>query len=145
MKNMNSNNEASQNSGSIARSQDAIVAELERIRDEDVFGFKSSVLINYLEYERVKPYLRTVPTKDKWYQYPLDREFTLGLMRDYMPFAWKKANDGRGLSAGRSLAYFSAYIWILGDESIFGDLETYSDYGKAHLQRICNHYGFKAL
>lgn len=129
----------------IARSQDAIVAEIERIKDEDFFGFKTSDLIGYLDYEHAKPYLNPGVTKDEWHPNPQDREFTLGVMRDYMPFAWDKANNKRGLSAGRSMAHFTVWIWILGDESIFGDLETYSNYGKAHLQKICDHYGWDSL
>ena len=71
---------------------------------------------------------------------PRDRASVVAGMLEYMPFAWKKANDGRGLSAARSMSHFAAWTWLAGDD--LGDLTEYEFYGKDNLVRICEHYGW---
>lgn len=58
----------------------------------------------------------------------------------YMPFAWDKANNGRGFSASRSMSHYQAWIWLAGDD--IGDLSEYDSYGKDNLVKICKHYGW---
>lgn len=62
-------------------------------------------------------------------------------MIEYMPFAWEKANNCRGLSAGRSLAHYTAWLWLDGDNEIWPTLEDYEYYGKDKLVEICNYLG----
>ena len=126
------------------RSQDEIVAEIERIKEDDFFGFKIGDLIGFLDYEHAKQYLKPEITADKWEPLPSDRESILKIMKDYMAFAWEKANDERSISASRSLAHYTAWIWMIGDESRFGDLEEYEHYGKDNLRLICDAYGWDA-
>ena len=61
-------------------------------------------------------------------------------MKEYMEFAWEKANEFRGLSAMRSMHHYTAWTWLLGDD--FGNLLQYDYYGKDNLIRICEHYGW---
>ena len=54
----------------------------------------------------------------------------------YMEFALDKAHGQRGLSAGRSLAHYAAWLWLcLEDEDYaeFEDWENYTNYGLAEL------------
>jgi hypothetical protein len=57
----------------------------------------------------------------------------------YMDFAWRKANDERGLSASRSVSHYRNWYWLLCDDSInFSDLEdNYEPYGKPILVEMC--------
>lgn len=126
------------------RTQTEIVAKIESLKDADFFGFKTSDLIGYLDYEHAKPYLKPEVTADQWKSEPSDRESVLKKMRDYMDFAWEKANNCRGISAGRSMAHYSIWVWMLGEEETFGDLESYEHYGKANLVKLCEHYGWDA-
>lgn len=129
---------------SVFRSQDEIVDEIERIKEHDLFGFKTGDLIFYLDYERAKKYLKPEVTAEEWEVLPRDRESILKEMEEYMPFAWDKANSERGLSAGRSLAHFTVWVWLLGDQDRFGDLEIYQYYGKDNLRKLCDAYGWDA-
>jgi len=129
---------------SFTRSQDEIVAEIERIKDEDFFGFKIGDLIGYLDYGHAKQYLKPEATAEDWKQSPSDRESILKQMEEYMEFAWGKANDERGISAGRSLAHYTVWVWMIGDQDRFGDLERYQYYGKDNLRTICDAYGWDA-
>lgn len=58
----------------------------------------------------------------------------LDAIRDYLPFAWEKANDCRGISAGRSLDHIRTWLWLADFDDLaekhFGD---YSHYGKRQL------------
>lgn len=62
------------------------------------------------------------------------------MMLDYMEFAWDKANNGRGISAMRSMHHYMAWTWMLGDD--LGNLLDYQYYGKDNLVKICKHYGW---
>lgn len=126
------------------RSQDEIVAEIERIKEDDFFGFKTGDLIGYLDYEHAKEYLKPEVTAEEWKASPSDRESILKEMEEYMEFAWDKANNERGISAGRSLAHFTVWVWMIGDQDRFGDMESYQYYGKDHLRKLCDAYGWDA-
>lgn len=126
------------------RTQDEILAKITEWKPQDFFGFKIGDLIGYLDYEHAKEFLKEDTKPEDWKPAINERDFILAEMREYMPFAWEKANGCRGLSAGRSLAHYTAWIWLLGDESNFGDLEQYEHYGKDNLRAICEHYGWDA-
>ena len=125
------------------RTDEEIVARIEARKAEDFSGFETTDLLIRLPFEAALPYLN-VKTKaagsEKWKQAPRDREAVLKEMLEYMPFAWEKANDCRGLSAGRTMNHYMAWVWLAGDD--LGDLTDYQYYGKDNLVKICNHYGW---
>jgi len=124
------------------RTQDEIVARIKWLEPNDFLGFKTGDLIDALHYEHAKPYLKPEVTADQWKPSPIDRESVVARMLDYMPFAWEKAHNCRGISASRSIAHFESWIWLAGDD--LGDLSDYQFYGKDELRRICAHYGWDA-
>jgi len=65
-------------------------------------------------------------------------------MKNYISFAWGKANDKRGISANRSIDHFKGWLWLLGDEKGIDYLKAnYAPYGKPGLAYVCKKYGFK--
>ncbi|CUK21974.1 hypothetical protein [Achromobacter xylosoxidans] len=122
------------------RTDAEIVQRIEEIKDRDVLGFEQTDLILSLSFDAAKPFLKEGATSEQWEPAPRDREGVIKQMLDYMPFAWEKANNGRGISASRSMSHFSAWTWLAGDD--LGDLGDYEYYGKDNLVRICNHYGW---
>ena len=122
------------------RTDDEILARVEAVQNDDWLGTKAIDLLARLPFEKAKPYLKPDVDASEWKILPRDRESMLAEMLDYMPFAWEKANDERGLSAGRSMAHYSVWTWLAGDD--LGDLTEYDDYGKDNLRRICKHYGW---
>jgi len=119
------------------KTQEEIV---ERLKEPgDMFGFGPGVLIGYLEYEHAKPYLKEGVTTEEWKPDTLTREAVLETMRDYMEFAWGKAQNHRGLSASRSVIKFEAWVWLLGDSPIEAE---YAQYGCPTLAAICARYDF---
>lgn len=74
----------------------------------------------------------------------MNREAILAEMADYMGFAWDKALDHRGLSAGRSVEKIKAWLFLLGDtEAVeFADQdENYPQYGCPVLMYVSQRYG----
>ena len=123
-----------------------VIEKIEEIKDKDFFGFKTGDLIGYLPFNKAKQYLKpevTEVTENEWKPQLLNKELIIKEMSEYMSFAWEKANNERGISAGRSMAHYLIWIWLIGDENEFDNIEKYSYYGKDHLVKICKHYGFK--
>lgn len=119
-----------------------IVARIEKLRPRDVLGFDTQDLIFSLPFHLAKPYLNDTVTEAEWTPEPRDPESVVARMLDYMPFAWGKANDGRGISAGRSISRFMAWMFLAGVD--LGDLSNYQFYGKDELRKICAHFGWDA-
>lgn len=115
---------------------------------EDFFGFQRSDMMVHLPWDLAKQFLKEPidpsHTAETWTQLPLTEEGLKKTMLEYMPFAWDKANNFRGLSAGRSINHYEAWIWMLGDEDVpaFQNLGDYQFYGKDKLVAICEHYGW---
>jgi len=124
------------------KTDDEILARIEAVKADDWLGTQVGDLIVRLPFEKAKPYLKPEASADEWKQTPRDRASVIAEMLDYMPFAWDKANNGRGISAGRSMDHFTAWAWLAGDD--FGDLRGYQFYGKDNLCRICARYGWDA-
>jgi hypothetical protein len=126
------------------RTQQEILDRIEKISKDDFFGFQTGDLINFLTFDNAKKWLKEGVTAEEWEPYtdPVER------IKDYMPFAWDKANDCRGLSAGRSIEHMKAWLWLDGKEELADKMESlYEYYGKPCLRAICVEYGidWKAL
>lgn len=128
------------------RSDDEIIAFFETVKKLDFLGTYAGDLITRLSFAKAKPYLKPEAKEAEWEVRPRDRESVIAEMREYMDFAWEKALGHRGISAGRSIDHFKAWLWLLGDDEtkafLDGD-ENYSQYGVPCLKKVCDVYGFK--
>ncbi len=125
------------------RSLDEIATRIKELEagKSDWAGFEREDLVTRLDFARAKPYLKDDITADDWTP---DGEGLYFKMCDYMAFAWGKANDERGLSAGRSLAHYSAWLWLVGNEKLAEEIREYKAYGKPQLIMICEFLGLDA-
>ena len=82
------------------RTQEEILARINEIKGKDFFGFETSDLIGFLNYENAKPFLKEGVKKSAW---KIEKRTPKEIMIDYMPFAWEKANNKRGISASRNM------------------------------------------
>jgi hypothetical protein len=116
------------------RTVDEARARVHAIAREDVLGFETTVLAGFV------PGL----LKDPWKVDPLTEDEVVRQMRDYMPFACDKALGHRGISAGRSVAHYRAWLWLLGDDELVGEIDggLYQNYGVPVLKRVARKYAF---
>jgi hypothetical protein len=96
-----------------------------------------------LNYDNIKQYLieGAQLTKEEWETdcHKTDED-VIKMIKEYLPFAWEKANGCRGLSAGRSIEHFRAWTWLIGrDEEV--DWKSYNWYGKNLLVKISEMFG----
>lgn len=119
------------------RTQDEIVARIKARKEHDFFGFEVSEYVNYLDYAHAKEFLKPETTQEQWGKTGV--RSPAGAIKNYMPFAWDKANNCRGISAGRSICHMIAWLWLDGKD--WAEIENYQYYGKPQLVRICEEYG----
>lgn len=125
------------------RTQEEIVAKIAEVKSRDWMGTITSDLLEFLDYDHAKPYLKEEVTADKWKEIIDTVKAPAEQIKEYMEFAWEKANNYRGISAGRSLEHMYAWLWLDGQDEFLADnrLDDYEFYGKDHLVSICNLYG----
>jgi hypothetical protein len=125
------------------RTSEEIAARIqERMKLDPIFGWEPQFLVVYLSSDRAKALFPSLDI-DEWEPCSLEPDSIREEMRNYIPFAWEKIQDERGISASRSMAHFSVWVWLLGDD--LGELTTYTDYGAENLRKICRHYGWPEL
>lgn len=124
-----------------------IVKQIERVKEIDMFGFEWHEYVAHLPFEQAKRYLKEDAKDEEWEYTPLTREMMLEKMLDYMEFAWDKANNGRSISANRSIMHYIAWVWMSGEPEFSEEIRreyahNYNNYGKSILKKICEHYGW---
>jgi len=128
------------------RTQQEILDRISEVASDDFMGFQRSDLMDFLDFENVKSFLKEGTTNDQWKESQKENteEAIKITMFEYMPFAWEKANGMRGISANRSIDHFTSWLWLYGDDELlkrFEDVE-YEHYGKEKLIIICDHFGW---
>lgn len=124
-----------------SRTQKEILAKIDEWENQDWMGTKRSDLIDYLSFENAKQYLKEGVTEKEWTE--RDLLTPAEEIEKYMEFAWDKANNFRGISAGRSLEHMMAWLWLDGQDEFLkeNDINNYEYYGKPQLVAICELYG----
>jgi hypothetical protein len=118
------------------RKDEEIIARIKELKSLDFRGHQRSDLADYLTAEQLEPLGFKV---HNFKTLPRDADSIMEQMKAYMIFAWGKANNCRGLSAGRSLDHYSAWLWMLG---MTVDFSHYTHYGKPQLRAICERFGW---
>ncbi len=127
------------------KTQTEIVERLKEVKNGSFFGWEWDDYLRFLSFEHAKPFLLSTATPTDWnddYKEPTS-ENILKLMLGYMPFAFEKANNCRGISSNRSIAHYESWLWLLDDDFLkeFNAIE-YEHYGKEKLISICEKYGW---
>lgn len=121
-----------------------ILDRISEINHLDISGAETQDLIEGLSYNAAKRYLKPETTEKEWNKSRLKTENAIKKkIKDYMPFAWEKANDCRGLSAMRSISHMSAWLFLLGMDRSANQIKEYNCYGKNRLRAICERFKWK--
>jgi len=105
-----------------------------------MLGFAAEALVEFVPFDDAAAIRNKEVTREEWGEAKsLTREAVLDVMRDYMTFAWDKAQNHRGISASRSVTKMQAWIWLMDDPDITA---PYQNYGAPFLRSACERYGF---
>lgn len=123
------------------RTQEEIVERLKK--SDSMFGFDSEVMVPYLDFIHAKQFLKDGVTQDQWSSKPRIDEEVKKEAKTYMgEFGWDKAQNHRGISAGRTIEKMTAWAWLLGEDDLIKKVEEtdYQQYGAPKLKAICEHF-----
>jgi len=127
------------------RSQQEIMERIKRRKELDLLGFEIPEYADALTKENVEKLRGEIIKEDAdlsgWEPAFKSDQDILERCKDYMPFAWDKANGCRGISANRSIMHYIAWLWLLGYDEFDNLMDDYEFYGKPQLVRICNFLG----
>lgn len=124
------------------RTPTEIVERIKEVEGKDFLGFQESDLLEFLPFEDAKPYLKDDVTAEEW-ETARSKKLAKDCVIDYLPLAWGKANDCRGLSARRSVDHLKAWLWLAGFDDAPERLgEVYEFYGKPCLVLASEIVGF---
>ncbi len=121
------------------KTQDEIVTRIRDRKGQDPLGFETSEYLDYLDFAHAKEFLKPEVTPEQWEEVYSKAKTPEDAIKDYMPFAWDKANNCRGISASRSISHMIAWLWL--DKKDWSEIDDYEYYGKPQLLRICEEYG----
>lgn len=126
------------------RTPEEILARIKDVTPHDMFGFRRDVLMGYLDFEHVKPFLKPEAVPAQWVADQNSTEAIIQETKSYMELAWGKVRDHRGLSAGRSVQKMTEFCWLLGEDKLIEQIEKsdYPQYGAPILKLICEKFGF---
>jgi hypothetical protein len=133
----------------LPRAPDEIVAKIKELDGPDgsrllvhLLSFHREVMVMVLPWSHAKEFLENT-TEEEWLTLvqPATVEHQTTLAREYAEFAWGKAVDHRGISAGRSVEKLNAWLWLLGrDHEV--DWTAFMPYGVPILAQVCRVMGW---
>lgn len=131
----------------VKRSDAEIIAFYNIHKEFDFLGTYAMELVYRLPFDKALPYLdnEAKVKPSEWKTNSRDPVIVLSEMSDYMEFAWDKALNHRGISAGRSVAHYVCWLFLIGDEELLAyalNDDNYKNYGAPILWAICKKYGF---
>lgn len=121
--------------------------------ENDFLGFGLSDILQGLPFEEAKEYLQEEflskeNAEEEWekIRYKTNEDVKKAMI-DYLPFAWNKCEDERGLSADRSIQHFIAWAWLI-DDGFCKEIErmynvNYAPYGRPILEYISGKLGYE--
>lgn len=120
-------------------------------RSEDVLNFIQEILIQFIAFEDIKDiidpeHLPKIESGEEVWLEPLSLEEAVQDFLDYMVFAWGKALDERGISAGRSIQKLGTYLWLFSRpdlEELIKKDSLYYPYGRPALRKVCEELGIQ--
>lgn len=125
------------------RTQQEMAAMYEELAEAFPFGaMTAGDIIAYMDYEHAKPFLKEDVDEASFAEISHDytQASVIAEMRDYLTFAYEKAEGERGLSAVRSIQHYINWLWLLDDEDaedLRAELkESFTNYGLPLLDKI---------
>lgn len=129
------------------RTQDEILKEIKSRTDASIFGFDTEVLVFFLDVELAAPFFGDPLLAEDWVVQTEEKALADSLA--YLGFAIGKAENHRGISAGRSVDKLRAWAWVLNRDDVVTAMDEadYTNYGAPKLRAFAYTMGeeYKSL
>lgn len=123
--------------------KEQILARIEEVKKNDFMGFETFDLVEALDFEDARAFLKEEVSAAEWDARKEKGENPETTIREYLPFAWEKANNCRGLSADRSVSHMAAWLFLAGHGTLVEPMrDLYQYYGKPCLVVVSELVGF---
>ncbi len=117
------------------RTERDIINRVKDIAEDDFFKWQSNDLLYYVSWDcllEVRDEKEAKATQAEWAERPAQN--LKDEIIEYLPFAWDKANNCRGISSSRSIEHLLAWAWLHSDALYEGLTNVeYEFYGKPQL------------
>jgi hypothetical protein len=126
------------------RSQDEILQFALKLKQDRFSCFDYLEVICYLDFEHAKEFLSTGSMDENTYtQMPYSRDLLFKYIQGSMEVALIRVSE-ESKFCQCTVANFIAWVWLLGDEEFYQELEKdfeeYSNLGRTILEKICLRY-----
>lgn len=117
------------------RTPEQIVARMAEVEaaGTDWLGTQRTDLLGQLPWAHAKPFLILTATEQEWEQARAENADVRTAAVDYLRFALGKVIDHRGISAGRSIDHYAAWLWLLELDTDGLEAIDYPQYGAPKL------------
>lgn len=126
------------------RTQEEITARIEELSLKDHLGFERASLLEYLDFDHAKEYLREGVTQAQWDRTRPELDFQP--IRDRiilrLPVAWLMANQCRQLAVTSAVSYFKTWLWLLEKDEVAEMMFPLIWIGKYQLMILSRYVGF---
>lgn len=122
----------------------AKVSESHTVLDT-VTDFHFDSLLQFIPFKKAKRFLKKETTAEEFEEYyrPLNEGNIIGVMEQYMKFAWEMCLDRHMISARSTIAHYHAWLWIIDDDKtleFLKDDNNFACFGAPILKCICDRY-----
>lgn len=106
------------------------------------FSFYMESIAAFIPFDLMKSKLKSEVTKEQWEKdlKPFTEENIITEMKEYLSYAYEKAENQRGLSAARSMQKYQTWLYAIGDDELSEECEGYHLYGLPQLNKIKEKY-----
>ena len=126
------------------RTQEEIIARINKLSLKDHLGFERASLLEYLDFDHAKEYLREGVTQAQWdgVRPELDVQLIRERILKCLPSAWEKANQCRQLAVTSAVSYFKTWLWLLEKDEVAEMMFPLVWIGKYQLMILSRYVGF---
>jgi len=117
------------------RTQEEITQRIQKVASTDHLGFERASLLEYLDFEHARDYLREGVTKKQWDDVrPYNNVVSIYTrIKSRLPEAWERANQGKRLASTSSMSFFRSWLWLMGEEELAEEMLPLIWLGKCQL------------
>lgn len=121
------------------------IEEILSYQSQALDGRDSGRLAQFMTAEQLNQFGFSASEPEKWVATPLTRETVLECLKRDLDFAFEKALNMRGLSAGMMFSVIKMWMWVLDEHEdlVNWSDDNYAQYGLPYLKAVALRYNLE--